>query len=230
MKAGDPDSHSEDRPSAAQTTAGASLEAVRAELAALQARCAELERENEALRREREQLARERDAARSRYGDLAGDASPARGAAPGTSAATDTAAQRATVLVVEDESLVRKAVQHYLAGAGYRVLTAADGMGALEQAAQHAGDIDLILTDLSLPGDSTGPEIAERIRKRRPGAAVLYMSASPPQHLARRGFSLQAAQMLEKPFSKEALLSRVATELAAGAARGDRACPGEDAP
>jgi CheY-like chemotaxis protein len=140
-------------------------------------------------------------------------------------------AHDATILVVEDEALVRRAVQHYLKGAGYRVLTAVDGAGALEHSDAHEGAIDLILTDLSLPSGGSGPEIAQRIQQRRPDAGVLYMSACPPQLLARRGFSVRPDQTLEKPFGKEALLARVADELARAAARraanagGGRAAP-----
>jgi DNA-binding response OmpR family regulator len=140
----------------------------------------------------------------------------------------------ATILVIEDESLVRKAVQHYLKGAGYRVLTAVDGAGAIEHSDAHDGAIDLILTDLSLPGGGTGPEVALRIQQRRPQAGVLYMTACPPQLLAGRGFSVRADETLQKPFGKEALLARVAEELARAAARqagnagGDGAAPRSD--
>jgi CheY-like chemotaxis protein len=127
----------------------------------------------------------------------------------------------ATVLVIEDESLVRKAVQHYLAMAGYRVLTAVDRAGALERAAQHNGAIDLILADLSLPDGATGPEVVAQIRSSRPDAGVLYMTACPADMLARRGFAAVAGQTLEKPFSKEKLLTRVAGQLATPGARRD---------
>ncbi len=129
----------------------------------------------------------------------------------------------ATVLVVEDESLVRKAVQHYLTTAGYHVLTAVDRSGALAHSEQHDGAIDLILTDLSLPNGATGPEVVETIRARRPEVGVLYMTATPADMLARRGFVAQTGHTLEKPFSKETLLRRVAKELAAAAATGDGA-------
>jgi CheY-like chemotaxis protein len=115
-------------------------------------------------------------------------------------------------LVVEDELLVRKAVQHYLRAAGYQVLTASDREGALAWSEQHAGPIDLVLTDLSLSGAS-GPEVVEQIRSARPEISVLYMSAYPPSILARRGFDVSGGETLEKPFSKETLLRRVAQEL-----------------
>jgi PAS domain S-box-containing protein len=127
----------------------------------------------------------------------------------------------ATVLVVEDESLVRKAVQHYLVGAGYHVLTASDGAEAIERWNAHGGAIDLVLTDLSLAEGATGPEIVETLRSVRPEVAVLYMSACPPELLARRGFVLPAGGALEKPFAKSTLLERVAQAL------GNRPCEHE---
>jgi PAS domain S-box-containing protein len=137
----------------------------------------------------------------------------------GADADSDASTPRATILVIEDESLVRKAVQHYLSRAGYRVLTAVDGPRALERSAQHEGAIDLILTDLSLPDGGTGPDVAQRIQQQRPNARVLYMTACPPELLARRGFSVTPDETLEKPFGKDALLARVADELARTAAR-----------
>jgi CheY-like chemotaxis protein/PAS domain-containing protein len=145
-------------------------------------------------------------------------AAPAEPTASGSVAAARE--QLATVLVVEDESLVRKAVQHYLTMAGYNVLAAVDHNEALEHSEQHGGAIDLILTDLSLPNGATGPQVVEAIRRRRPGAGVLYMTACPADMLARRGFVQQAGHTLEKPFSKETLLKRVAKELAAATAPG----------
>lgn len=123
-------------------------------------------------------------------------------------------ATAATVLVIEDESLVRKAVQYYLQAAGYRVLTASDGAEALARSTDHRGTIDLVLTDLSLAEGATGPEIVVELRKARPDVAVLYMSACPPELLARRGFLLPEGGALEKPFGRETLLRRVAEAIA----------------
>ena len=109
----------------------------------------------------------------------------------------------ATVLVVEDESLVRKAVQHYLVNAGYRVLTASDGAEAIERWNAHGGAIDLVLTDLSLAEGATGPEIVETLRSVRPEVAVLYMSACPPELLARRGFVAPRRRRPRKAFRQE---------------------------
>jgi PAS domain S-box-containing protein len=127
------------------------------------------------------------------------------------SRAEGVASPRATVLVVEDEALVRKAVQHYLSASGYRVLAASDRAGALAACEQEP--IDLVLTDLSLGDGATGPEVVEEIRARRPQVGVLYMTACPPELLARRGFTVPVDETLEKPFTKEKLLARVAEAL-----------------
>jgi len=118
-----------------------------------------------------------------------------------------------TILVLEDEALVRKAVLHYLRAAGYHVLSASDREGALAWSERHAGPIDLVLADLSLSRGTTGPEVVQQIRSVRPEISVLYMSAYPPAMLARRGFDVASDGTLEKPFSKETLLTRIALEL-----------------
>lgn len=128
-------------------------------------------------------------------------------------------ATAATILVVEDESLVRKAVQHYLAAAGYQVLTAGDRAGALRCCEAQGASLDLVLTDLSLEDGSTGPEVIEQIRAHFPNVGVLYMTACPPELLARRGFSVPPGETLEKPFGKGALLERVRKALASARSR-----------
>jgi two-component system cell cycle sensor histidine kinase/response regulator CckA len=93
------------------------------------------------------------------------DASPGSERAPGG----------ATVLVVEDEEIVRRATCRALREHGYQVLQARSGVDALEVESTHEGLIDLLLTDVVMPGMS-GPELAERMRQRRPGIGVVFMS------------------------------------------------------
>jgi CheY-like chemotaxis protein len=114
-----------------------------------------------------------------------------------------------TVLVVEDEPLVRGAVQHYLEKAGYRVLAAGSGAEALRLCREHSQEIQLLLTDMVLPGGMTGPEIAREARVLIPGAALVYMSAYPPERLVQRGLLAPGVESLEKPFTQEGLLTRV---------------------
>lgn len=148
-----------------------------------------------------------------------GPGAAADGAATGTTHPPRDRAGHGTVLVVEDESLVRKAVQHYLTAAGYHVLTAGDRAGALQYCEREDASIDLVLADLSLDDGSTGPEVAEQIRMRFPNVGVLYMTACPPELLARRGFDVPPRETLEKPFNKGALLDRVRKALASARAR-----------
>ena len=112
-----------------------------------------------------------------------------------------------TVLVVEDEAAIRRVTNRLLTRNGYRVLLAASGAEALELAATH--HFDVLLTDVVMPGLS-GPELADRIRHRRPEVRVLFMSGysqgvlSPQQGLG------EGAALMDKPFSERTLLDKLA--------------------
>jgi PAS domain S-box-containing protein len=120
----------------------------------------------------------------------------------------------ATVLVVDDEPSVRLVVMRILERDGYTVLTAGDGDEALEIARTHPGQIDVMITDVVLPG-LQGPEIAERLHELRPDTGILYSSGYPGDEIVRRGIDPDASY-IEKPFSHDALLAAVA-DLLAGA-------------
>jgi hypothetical protein len=122
-----------------------------------------------------------------------------------------------TVLVVEDDAFVRPLVALTLESAGYRVLVAADGEEALRVAERHGGAIDLLVTDVVLPG-LRGPEVARRLAGQRPGLPVLFVSGYSPEALERQGDGEPAANLLPKPFTPAALLERVHALL--GARRG----------
>ncbi len=108
------------------------------------------------------------------------------------------------VLIVEDERLIRVSLAHTLAARGYRVLTAASSDEAEQVAAEHPGPIDLLLTDMVLPGRS-GRELAERLCAERPALRVVYMSAYPADVLVRQGRIEPGVATLEKPFTDESL-------------------------
>jgi two-component system, cell cycle sensor histidine kinase and response regulator CckA len=80
-----------------------------------------------------------------------------------------------TILVVEDDPLVRKAAIRSLSAAGYRVIVAGSGREALEVAAREKHAFDLLLTDVIMPGQN-GRELADELRRSRPDLRVLYMS------------------------------------------------------
>jgi CheY-like chemotaxis protein len=107
-----------------------------------------------------------------------------------------------TVMLVEDDDSVRDLATHFLLGHGYTVLAAADGMQALEAASAHAGPIDLLLTDVVMPG-LTGWQLARRFTEQRPDTRVLYMTgyAEMPE--------TPDAPILQKPFTAFALQQAV---------------------
>lgn len=116
--------------------------------------------------------------------------------------------QAATVLIVEDEDAVRELVRVALARAGYRVLVARDGDEALTRAAAHDGRIDLLLTDVVMPG-LNGREVAQRVRQVRPDSRVLFMSGYAAEVIAEGGALSGDAPLLVKPFTPDELHERV---------------------
>jgi CheY-like chemotaxis protein len=118
-----------------------------------------------------------------------------------------------TVLLVEDEDMVRELAAEIFRGNGYIVLDAPNGASALEISGRHEGTIDLLVTDLVMPG-MNGIELAERVAAERPGIAILYMSGyaeDARKHLGRMG---KGRTFLQKPITPTTL-SRKARELLA---------------
>ncbi len=123
-----------------------------------------------------------------------------------------TAGHGETLLVVEDEAALRDVAGRILSGAGYHVLTADGGSQALELAALHDGVIDLLVSDVVMPG-MLGKELAERLVDVRPDTRVLYMSGYAQPVLASQGTLDPGVALLEKPFTAAALLSAVRRRL-----------------
>jgi two-component system cell cycle sensor histidine kinase/response regulator CckA len=117
-----------------------------------------------------------------------------------------------TLLVVEDEAALRDVAGRILSGAGYRVLAADGGMQALELAALHEGTIDLLVSDVVMPG-MLGKELAERLVHARPDTRVLYMSGYAQPVLASQGTLDPGVALLEKPFTAADLLNAVRRRL-----------------
>jgi len=112
-----------------------------------------------------------------------------------------------TVLLVEDEELVRLMLVEVLKAADYRVLDARHGADALELAERHQGPIDLLVTDMTMPGFS-GSELARRLAVPRPNMRVLFISGYTDGEAAQMGKLSQPAQFLQKPFHPDAFLTK----------------------
>jgi PAS domain S-box-containing protein len=112
-----------------------------------------------------------------------------------------------TVLVVEDEAVVRGLIVEVLGDLGYRAIEAADGPAGLELL-QSRARIDLLITDIGLPG-LNGRQIAEAGRQVRPGLKVLFMTGYAENAAIASGFLEPGMSMITKPFAMEALATRI---------------------
>jgi two-component system, cell cycle sensor histidine kinase and response regulator CckA len=113
-----------------------------------------------------------------------------------------------TVLLVEDQELVRKLAQRVLARKGYKVLEALDGEKALEICEDYRGSIDLLLTDVVMP-KMNGKQLYDKISKAMPGLQVLYMSGYTDNEIAHHGVLEPGVNFLQKPFRPDALIRAV---------------------
>ena len=113
-----------------------------------------------------------------------------------------------TVLLVEDEPLVRALARKVLQRAGYHVLTAGSGAEALDVADQQKEPIHLLLTDVVMPGMS-GRDVMRQLAPKRPGMKVLYVSGYADEAVARHGVLDPGTGFLQKPFTPQALAHKV---------------------
>jgi CheY-like chemotaxis protein len=113
-----------------------------------------------------------------------------------------------TVLLVEDEQLVRQLTHEILHRNGYRVLEAADGLEALALLRNHPGHIDLLLTDVVMPRMS-GHELVELARPLRPRMRILYVSGYSEEAIARQGQLTEGIELLAKPFTPGILTAKI---------------------
>lgn len=118
---------------------------------------------------------------------------------------------------MEDEAGVRTIVERMLSHHGYRVLTAHTGDEALQLVETFNGTIDLLLSDVVMPGMS-GVDLASRLRARLPHMRVLLMSGHAADVLEREGMTSAALHLLEKPFSDSSLTRAVREALDGGGA------------
>ncbi len=127
---------------------------------------------------------------------------------PAAEAAEGSAPGNATLLVVEDQADVRRLALSILNHQGYQLLEAENADRALEVSGNHAGVIDLLVTDVVMPG-KTGRELAERLIVQRPGIRVLYISGYSGDAIAGQGCLDPGTEYLPKPFTPEQLSSKV---------------------
>jgi PAS domain S-box-containing protein len=131
---------------------------------------------------------------------------PGRGRSPSGVDAMPRGAE--TVLLVEDEDAVRALGRQVLAHCGYKVLEASDGETALRTAGDHAGPIDLLVTDVVLPG-AGGREVAQRVAALRPGVRTLFLSGYTDDAVVRLGIREEQVAFLPKPFTPVQLARKV---------------------
>jgi two-component system cell cycle sensor histidine kinase/response regulator CckA len=123
-------------------------------------------------------------------------------------ASKDTKRGSETILLVEDEEAVRGLTSRILEKQGYRVIAAQHGREAMEIASKESGRIDLVLTDVVMPG-MNGRGLVERLTGIRPRIKSLYMSGYTDDDIIRRGFIEPSRSFLQKPFTSDNLLQTV---------------------
>ncbi len=145
--------------------------------------------------------------------------------APAASAATpETTRGTETVLLVEDSEALRKLAHRFLENNGYRVRAAANGEEALQTAAQERAPIQLLLTDVVMPG-MNGSVLASHLVPRQPGMKVLYMSGYTDSFISGHGVLEPGTYLLHKPFTEETLMRKVREVLDGGKGQAREAGP-----
>lgn len=110
-----------------------------------------------------------------------------------------------TILAVDDDAGVLQLIVRLLGQAGYRILTASNGLEALQVYESYAPSLDLVLTDVDMP-EMNGLELAARIHSAHPSAKVLLMSGGVPADL---GDVLESRSLLRKPFRPHELVAAI---------------------
>jgi PAS domain S-box-containing protein len=121
-----------------------------------------------------------------------------------------------TILLVEDNPALEQIARRLLLRFGYTVLSAASGDEAVKVSREHPGAIDLLLSDVVMPGQS-GPSLAARLKSERPEMRVLHMSGYTDDAVVRHGALSGTAAFLQKPFTPEGLSRKIEEVLSAPA-------------
>ena len=121
-----------------------------------------------------------------------------------------------TILLVEDEPPIRRLIRRVLESEGYDMLEASNGDEALSLASDHAGSIDLLVTDVVMPR-MDGFTLSAQLAKDRPDTRVVYLSGFADQSATvRGGLRSEGRAFLLKPFTRDRLLETVRTQLDVG--------------
>jgi DNA-binding NtrC family response regulator len=120
----------------------------------------------------------------------------------------DAEGQGETVLLVEDDEALRESISTYLNLHGYKVLEAANGAQALPIASQHAGSLQVLITDMILPKMS-GTEVAREVAKMIPRVVTLNMSGYTDRELVDYDPASSTTGFLQKPFALQTLLHKL---------------------
>lgn len=118
------------------------------------------------------------------------------------------AAAREQILVLDDDEMVLEAAVRQLTSLGYRVVAASTGTEALEVLAR-VGDIDLLFSDLVMPGEMGGREVAEKARKICPGLKVLFASGYTGDLSPNDGAAIASMHLIVKPYRKKDLAEKI---------------------
>lgn len=121
-------------------------------------------------------------------------------------------AAETTVLVVDDDAMMRTLVGRTLRAEGFQVWTASGAPEARQVLGRLSGQLDLILTDVAMPG-GMGPQLAAEVRQAHPRVRLLYMSSYSRKDLLGHGIDLGTDDLLAKPFIPARLLEQVRSAL-----------------
>ena len=108
--------------------------------------------------------------------------------------------QGETVLVVEDDTVILNLAERFLTGLGYSVLSADSPEEAIRLSSHHPGEIDLLITDVVMPG-MNGKELADQLLALRPSLKCLFMSGYTANVIAHRGVLDEGVNFIQKPFT-----------------------------
>jgi PAS domain S-box-containing protein len=133
------------------------------------------------------------------------------GLAPAAEVEAEIRGGKEMILLVEDEHTVRVTTRRMLESKGYRIREATNGREALEVWQSHAGEISLLLTDIIMPGEITGRDLAERLWAKRPGLKVIFMSGYSADVLVKGTDYIRRtkSRFLQKPSSSRVILETV---------------------